>query len=257
MSKFLIYLSDIHANIEALEQLHKLPEMRSKDTEFRFGGDYSDSFTLTPKATLQTWNFIKKLCDSGKAKAILGNHDDFVIKAVFQPFTHNSWFENGLQSTIENLGITYANPQDFREQMLFYFYEQMQWLKSLPTYLQDGDNILVHAGFDLDLALEDQLYDTMLWAREFYINGAKNLQPTDIHSDFQNKTIISGHTPTIHFAHTDHCPILFDDQPVKRYFIDGGSGSDLPTARINLLKLDEHGNEIWKKYATADGIFDY
>ena len=101
----------------------------------------------------------------------------------------------------------------------------------------------------------------MLWIREPYIYAEQNLNIDDIHSDFKNKTLISGHSPTVYIDHYEFgpCPIVTKKSiGLTRYFIDGGSksGSNIQ-GRINLLKLDEFGNEIWKKYATQDGIFDY
>lgn len=44
--KTYIYLSDIHANYEALKHLTTLPEMNDENCEFRFGGDYIDGYDL-------------------------------------------------------------------------------------------------------------------------------------------------------------------------------------------------------------------
>lgn len=273
MTKSFIYASDIHGNIEALKQLNKLPEMSDPNVQFRFGGDYSDGFDLIPNAIKDTWNFIMELCQSGKAKAILGNHDEWVIDAAYQPHKYTWWEHNGRQNTLENLNIPFVNENELREQLLYHFYDQMEWLKTLPFYLEDGKNILVHAGFDLDRSLEKQNTQAMLWTREPYILAMNHMTLDDIHRDFHDKTIITGHTPTInleivnetndkpvevdYFRKKDHCPIILDTTYIKRYFIDGGSKSGLPKARINLLKLDENGNELWRKYATKDGIFNY
>ena len=68
-------------------------------------------------------------------------------------------------------------------------------------------------------------------------------------------------SPTVYIDHYEFgpCPIVTKKSiGLTRYFIDGGSKSGPNIqGRINLLKLDEFGNEIWKKYATQDGIFDY
>lgn len=134
-------------------------------------------------------------------------------------------------------------------------------MKNLPLYLKDGKNILVHAGFDLDVALSDQDRETMLWTREPYIN------PTvDIHEDFNGKTIITGHTPTglikkQDSPHQNH-PILSDNltnvagNRITRYFIDGGSKSGHQKGAINLLKLDENGQELWRGYLNTNGVHE-
>ena len=59
------------------------------------------------------------------------------------------------------------------------------------------------------------------------------------------------------------CQILkdsleLDSEPlVTRYFIDGGSKSGSEFSRINLLKLDENGNEIWQGYLDDQGFHLY
>ena len=92
--------------------------------------------------------------------------------------------------------------------------------------------------------------------RYFYeISAEEDLNPEDIHSDFVGKTIISGHTPTQLLAKEGR--IYHKPELVNRYFIDGGSkGGRQSQGRINLLKLDANGNEIWRKYLTQEGIFN-
>ena len=84
-----IYLSDIHSNFEALKHLDQLPEMNDPSCEFRFGGDYIDGFNLEKDAVINTLHYIKNLCEQSKAKAIRGNHDQFIIDAAYKPFSMN------------------------------------------------------------------------------------------------------------------------------------------------------------------------
>lgn len=259
--KSIIFLSDIHANFEALRQIEQLPEFDDPNVEFWFGGDYSDGFNLAPNATANTWSFIKDLCDSGKARAILGNHDEFIVDAVYQPDKYTWWEHNGRTNTLENLGLSFTSPCELREQLLYHYPEQMEWLKSLPLVLGRGDLVMVHAGFELDLPIDQQFRDTVLWIRDPYIYAGQNLNLEDIHPDFKGWTIITGHTPTRFInenLYTD-CPIVKKDNlGLTRYFIDGGSkGGPNHQGRINLLKLDQNGKEIWRKYATTDGISNY
>lgn len=253
------YLSDIHGNFEALKHLKDLPEWSDPNCHIRFGGDYIDGIDLQPKAIINTLRFIKDLCDRGKAKATIGNHDDFILRAAFKPLDDNWWYMNGRKETLENLGITYSSPEDLQEQLLHFYHDELNWLNQLPLYLEDGKNTLVHAGFDLNLALRDQDSETMLWTREPYINP-----PVDIHDDFDGKTIITGHTPTGFIKKQDNPrqnhPILsgdvtdVDGNRITRYFIDGGSKSGSQKGTINLLKLDENGQELWRGYLDANGV---
>lgn len=98
--KTYLYLSDIHSNFEALKHLDSLPEMQDPDCEIRFGGDYIDGVDLEPDAVINTLRYVKNLCDSGKAKAILGNHDRFILDATFRPFNETVWGLNGRDNTL-------------------------------------------------------------------------------------------------------------------------------------------------------------
>lgn len=253
-----LYLSDIHGNFEALKHLKNLPEMSDPNCQIRFGGDYIDGFDLQPNAIINTLRFIKDLCDRGKAKAIIGNHDDFILRAAFKPLDDNWWYMNGRKETLENLGITYSSPGDLQEQLLHFYHDELNWLNQLPLYLKDGKNILVHAGFDLDLALRDQDSETMLWTRSPYINPPLGY----IHKDFDNKTVITGHTPTGLIRNQNdpnqNHPILVDEltNNITRYFIDGGSNSGSQKETINLLKLDENDRHIWSGYLDATGVHE-
>ena len=262
--KTFLYLSDIHSNFEALKHLDSLPEMQDPDCEIRFGGDYIDGVDLEPDAIINTLRYVKNLCDSGKAKAILGNHDRFILDATFRPFNQTAWWLNGREETLENLGVTYRSPSDLREQLLYHYSDELEWLCDLPYYLVDGKNILVHAGFDLDLSLEEQDPETMLWVRDPYIEGASVLlHHLELHPDFRGKTIISGHTPTC-FINGNTKNVTLTDMPhdlernyVTRYFIDGGSKSGSTNGHINILMLDEKGYEIKQGYLDATGYHSY
>lgn len=246
-----IYLSDIHSNFSALKHLKDLEEFSDNETQFRYGGDYIDGFQLEKDAVINTLRFIKEHCETGNAQAIIGNHDDFIIKAAFNPYAYTDWWQNGRAETLANLNLSFVYESDLREQLLHFYYEEMDWLHNLPYVIEDGKNILVHAGLNLSLSLEKQSRDVMLWTREPYWKS-------NTYIDFyEDKTIITGHTPTGYLIGKEFHPILNIKSP-NRYFIDGGSkGGKNSKGRINLLKLDEEGNLIWKKYLTEDGIFDY
>ena len=259
--KTYIYLSDIHANYEALKHLTTLPEMKDENCEFRFGGDYIDGYDLQPNATLNTLHFIKNLCDQGKAKAIVGNHDQFIIDATYYPHAHNYWEINGRANTLENLGIPYSNDEELREQLIFHMFDEINWLKSLPYYIEDGTNLLTHAGFDLDMPLDEQDIHTMLWTRQAYIEFFHDeILRQFVHKDFKDKTIITGHTPTAALTldiDTTDCPIVKDYEDevnITRYYIDGGSKSGYKHGHINLIKLDENGKELWRGKMDEHGI---
>lgn len=117
---------------------------------------------------------------------------------------------------------------------------------------------------DLDLSLEEQDEETMLWTRDPYIEGAFSLlRHVELHPDFRGKTIVSGHTPTTYINGNDN-NVTLTDMPhdlerhyVTRYFIDGGSKSGSINGRINVLVLDEKGYEVKQGYLDASGYHSY
>lgn len=112
----------------------------------------------------------------------------------------------------------------------------------MPYYLEDGNNILTHAGFDLTQALEGQDPDTLLWVRDPYAKAYRRLAG-QVHADFSGKTLITGHTPTRYLLPEGSFgnPILTHRWDVTQYFIDGGSKSGSEHGAINVLKLDHEG----------------
>lgn len=244
--KTYLFLSDIHANYEALLKLRDLPEFDDPNCTFIFLGDYTDGFNLKPNAQIHTWLLIKQLCDMGKAKAILGNHDDGMLD--FLVGRDEYWLNYGGTNTLENLGIPSYPLYQAKELLKERYGEVIDWLKSLPFYLELGTSILgVHAGFALHRPLVDQNKDDMLWLRgDYYDHDFHEYN----HEDYKDKVIVSGHTPTEYIEGKKplqedlDCPILLDQgYTLTRYYIDGGSkGSLTDSGHINLLKLDENGN---------------
>ena len=239
--KTYLYLSDIHSNFEALKHLDSLPEMQEPDCEIRFGGDYIDGVNLEPDAVINTLRYVKSLCDSGKAKAILGNHDRFILDATFRPFNETVWGLNGRDDTLANLGIVYRSPSDLREQLLYHYYDELEWLRDLPYYLVDGKNILVHAGFDLDLSLEEQDPETMTWTRDPYIQGAFSLlHHVELHPDFHGKllspTVI---TQVLHHLRLGYMIALIVRRPLTKTwddFVSTKNAVTSPTANRSKTK---------------------
>lgn len=246
--KTYIYLSDIHANYSVLRHILTLDEMNDANCEFRFGGDYIDGVTLNKDDTINTLRLIKSLCDSGKAKAILGNHDNFLKETISNPMKPNSWYYNGEKSTLKNLGLWMSHPIQLRYDLQEVLGDVVDWLYTLPHILEDGDNIMVHAGLELNRPLSEQDEDYMLWIRTPYHEYSG-----EVHIDYHNKTVISGHTPNQVLCGT---PNIISDKVhnTTRYFIDGGSNSGAKDGNISLLKLDEKGNKLWEGYLTSDGV---
>ena len=69
--KSYIYLSDIHANYEALKHLDELPEMQDDTCQFRFGGDYIDGYDLQKKQQSIPYITLKNCVKEERLKLLL------------------------------------------------------------------------------------------------------------------------------------------------------------------------------------------
>lgn len=245
--KTYLFLSDIHGNYKALKKLKHIPEYQDPNCTFIFLGDYLDGYALDKNAQENTLRFIKKLCDSGKARAILGNHDQGFLD--FVAGKDDDWLHYGGFSTLTNLGLPNYPVYEAREVLKERYPDLIDWLKSLPLTI-DLDPILgIHAGVYLTESLDSHSPVELLWMREAYF---KHDYGKHIHDDYKGKVLVTGHTPTDYIGEKEalqeniSCPVLKDqNEYVTRYYIDGGSkGTINDPGHINLLKLDENGNFI-------------
>jgi len=97
--------------------------------------------------------------DGYDIQAIRGNHEEMLLYAVDDLSAHKIWYGNGGWATLREFGVD--SPEEIPQRYI-------EYITSLPYYIESGDYICVHAG--LDFTTEDPLRDTsrqyMLWARD-------------------------------------------------------------------------------------------
>lgn len=117
--------------------------------------------------------------DSGHG-CVLGNHEQMLLESVtqgrVQQHAVQSWLHSGGQATISSYTSSTALTND------------VEWMRTLPAYLDLGDIWLVHAGMHPGLAVEAQTIQECCWIREEFHSATRPY--------FPNKLIISGHTIT-------------------------------------------------------------
>ena len=271
-----IFITDIHSNIETLEQLpNRIDEWNDPDVKILFGGDYIDGFHQHGTAGLDVLMFIKKLCDDNKARLVIGNHDKWLIDQLDTHTTSKQatqsleqWLPNGgIQSLNEwskaLTGHEFKSPastQAIRELIEKSPYQELiDWLPKQPIIIQEEHLLVAHAGLDLTRPKFSQDTDYVLWAREPYIfNHIKHsgyyIKPEEIHSDYQNMTILTGHTPTQLLSYTPISPLKNNGTIIKlqadkfptRYLCDGGSkGSpSYDHRKLNVLIINGDGKVL-------------
>ena len=251
-----VLLSDIHSNIKALNLLKKTKYWDNDEYEIWFGGDYIDGFNQRQNEGLDVLNFVMDSVNNHNSKAILGNHEDFLLKTLKRNIeTYKLWKFNGGKHTLSlSFGITDTRIDSVIYNLETNFHNICEFIKHLPLTIEDGNVIMVHAGYDLSKNIKDQSYYDMLWARSEYYK-----YDDCIDESYQNKIIVSGHTPTQLILPFNNCNIIKDYGTTKsnliRYYIDGGSKSYNEdywvNSKINALVLGDDGEyidsfELWE-----------
>ncbi|WP_414527783.1 metallophosphoesterase family protein [Nodularia chucula] len=169
-----IVIGDVHGHYEGLMTLMEAIAPAADDQVY-FLGDLIDRGPQSSKVV----NFVK---DNNYA-CLLGNHEQMLLKILtgenISTPAMQAWLYGGGQATIASYED--ANIPD----------EHLDWLKTLPLYIDLGDIWLTHAGVDPELSIFEQTAEQCCWIRDEF-HGIE--QPY-----FCDKLIIIGHTITFTF----------------------------------------------------------
>ena len=169
-----IVIGDVHGHYEGMMTLLDAISPGEEDQVY-FLGDLIDR---GPESA-QVIEFVK----NSPYQSLLGNHEHLLLEA----FPNGQVYAPALQAWLQSGGRATVSSYDDIERLV----EHVQWIRTLPTYLDLGDVWLVHAGVHPNLPIEQQGYAEFCWIRaEFH----SSTQPY-----FANKTIITGHTITFTF----------------------------------------------------------
>lgn len=166
-------IGDIHGHYDALSGL--LDGIApSSDDEIYFLGDLIDR----GNQSAQVVNFMME----NNYPCLLGNHEVMLLES----FTENGLNHSAFQSWLHNGG--YPTIASYRNKIPP---EHLDWMRSLPLYLDLDDYWLVHAGLDPLMPYQKQTSDQCCWIRSDFHSIPKPY--------FQDKTIVIGHTITFTF----------------------------------------------------------
>lgn len=166
-----IVIGDVHGHYDTLINL--LDEIApTGDDKIYFLGDLIDR---GPKSA----QVVEFVMHSGY-QCLLGNHEQMLLDILGEGEIYGpalqAWLYSGGHSTVNSYG------DDGVRQ------DHIEWMRTLPTYLDLGDVWLVHAGVHPRMTLEEQSSEQFCWIRdEFHTIN----QPY-----FPDKLIITGHTIT-------------------------------------------------------------
>lgn len=173
MPKRRIVIGDVHGHYGALMKLLEAIAP-NEDDQLYFLGDLIDRGPDSAKVV----DFVYQ----NEYPCLLGNHEQMLLDTI----ASDKVSSNLLQSWVYSGGYTTLLSYDHRIPP-----EHIQWMRSLPLYLDLDDIWLVHAGVDPKLPIEKQDIEQFCWIRDDF---HQTTQPF-----FPDKTIIIGHTITFTF----------------------------------------------------------
>ena len=171
MTQRRIVIGDVHGHYDTLMTLLDAIAPRSDDMVY-FLGDLIDR---GPQSA-QVVDFVKQ----SSYQCLLGNHEQMLVDILGNGEIHGpalqAWLYSGGHSTITSYG-----DEGVRQ-------DHLDWMRTLPTYIDLGDAWLVHAGVHPRLPIEKQTAEHFCWVRDEFHS---------IHEPyFPDKLIITGHTIT-------------------------------------------------------------
>ncbi len=166
-----IVIGDVHGHYDGLMRLLDAIAPDQMDQVY-FLGDLIDR----GPASARVVSFVQ---ENGYT-SLLGNHEQLMLEA----FPSGRTFTPGLQAWLLSGGRTTV--ASYSEVSLLM--DHLDWMKTLPLYLDLGDVWLVHAGLDPKRPVDSQTAQEFCWIREPF---HRSTQPY-----FSNKLIITGHTIT-------------------------------------------------------------
>ena len=169
-----IFIGDVHGHYEGLMMLLEAIAPGKSDRLF-FVGDLIDR----GPGSSQVVKFVKQNSHS----CVRGNHEQLILDAFqnnqVNPSALQAWLYSGGENTVASYSDAAA------------LLEDVEWIRTLPLYIDLGDIWLVHAGVHPQLPIEDQGAEDFCWIRRPFHEMS---QPY-----FPNKLIIIGHTITFTF----------------------------------------------------------
>jgi serine/threonine protein phosphatase 1 len=169
-----LFIGDVHGHYDGLMRLIDLVQLESDDHLY-FVGDLVDRGCQSAAVV----DFVRKHATG----CVLGNHEQLLLDAFGDRHVNanalQAWLYSGGQATLSSY------------ERMDLLTEHVNWLRSLPIYLDLGDVWLVHAGLDPERSLAEQTADECCWIRDAFHDNP--------HPYFSDKLVITGHTITFTF----------------------------------------------------------
>lgn len=148
-------------------------------------GDYVDR----GPSSRQVVERLMREAELGNVECLRGNHEALMIEAYhgrvedYHPM--DLWLMNGgaktmLSYTPEGVPLRMQEPTELIP------VQHINWMKSLPVWVEDQHRVYVHAGLMPKVELKDQREEVCMWIRDVFLKAPAEDLP---------KHVVHGHTP--------------------------------------------------------------
>lgn len=231
-------IGDIHGRHDKLVACLKLVNFDYENDKLIQLGDVVDRGT-------DSYECVEELLKIKNLIAIKGNHDDCFYESI-RLGGQNVLFYQGGKKTLESY-IKNCNPEcqivlkmsgyytdfdydDYPPSHIKFFKDQ------LPYYIDENNNLFVHAGIIPNISIELQEEEIFLWDRTFWTAAVNAVEEGLEFTNSYNRIFI-GHTPT---------PRYGSDLPMQCgniWNLDTGCGKSLE-AKLTIMNLET--KEFWQ-----------
>jgi serine/threonine protein phosphatase 1 len=216
-------VGDIHGAYLALMQCLTLSGFDYAKDRLIVLGDVCDGY---PQVHLCIDELLKMVhCDY-----ILGNHDQWALDWALKDEKPEFWITQGGKGTM----ASYDN-QPMSER-------HVEFLKKAHLWLEVGDKVFLHGGFNPNFALDKQSSDNFIWDRELIYSAWKKSLEDASYKFSCYEEIFVGHTPVQNFQKSSlpqHFCNVWD--------LDTGAGWSGPLTIMNV-----ETKQFWQSEATPN-----
>jgi serine/threonine protein phosphatase 1 len=181
-------IGDVHGRADLLERLHRhialdLEKNPVAEPLLICLGDYVDR---GPDSAGVLELLLKPAPAGMKRIALMGNHEELMLRFLLDESVGPVWFANGGDATLDSYGVTALDSySQARRQFERLLPDSHRWLlETMPLSHSEGDYFFVHAGVRPELPLEQQRREDLLWIRgDFLYSGVDH-----------GKVVVHGHS---------------------------------------------------------------
>jgi serine/threonine protein phosphatase 1 len=177
MSSITFAIGDVHGCLDKLERLVATCEAHAagRPARYVFLGDYIDRGPDS-RGVIE-FLMRRQMAQPGTVVCLRGNHEEMAIAAHQDARAMPLWLANSGASTLHNYSHGDGRIAD----------AHLAWLTALPYCHDDGLRFFVHAGVDLNVPLNAQEAEVMVWMREPFLSDCDEVG--------MGRFIVHGHTP--------------------------------------------------------------